>query len=150
MGLSTWASHASPDIAGALHELQKLRQVRHGVEIPSPVVLGTKADYHAACEQAGHPGHLADDIARALIRSVQIAGLRSIQQSVNPTRVVQYLRDPRMRGYARNDHRGPTDVPIVVQAGGRRYIHDGHTRITAAMLKDERAIDARFVDLDGS
>lgn len=147
MSLASW-SKASSSTTSALHRLESLPPVKHGVTPPSPLVVGDKDRYHEACVRAGYPGHLAPEIKDAPIQSVPLTGVRTIQRSVNPERVLQYLRDPSTKPVARNGHNGPVDVPIVVQAGGVRWLHDGHHRCAAAILRGEPSVRARFVDLD--
>lgn len=147
-GLKQWAGKAATSFR-ALSKLGDLPRAKHGVAPPPPLVLDDKEHYHDACEKAGCPGHLAPEIAAAPIMTVPIAGIHTIQGSVNPGRVAQYLHNPGlMPPGARGKHGGPVDTPIVVQANGKRWLHDGHHRAVAGILKGETAIKARFVDLD--
>ena len=150
MGLSSW-SRAPKEQTDAMHRLESLPRVRHGVRPPPPLVVDDKDAYHKACERAGYPGHLAPEIKAAPIREVPVAGVHTIQSSVNPDRVAQYVRDP---GLTREDavgkHGGPIGVPIIVQARGVRWMHDGHHRATAEILRGASTVRARFVDLDGA
>ena len=147
MSLASWSKETSSTMQ-AQHRLESMPHERHGVRPPSPLVVGDKDAYHAACAKAGYPGHLAEQIKVAPVQGVSLKGVRTIQRSVNPERVLHFLRHPGQLGHARNGHWGPVDLPIIVQAGGQRWIHDGHHRATAAILRGESGVRARFVDLD--
>lgn len=147
-GLSSW-SRSPKGQTEAVHRLERLPKVRHGVQPPAPLVVGDKSTYHEACAKAGNAGHLSPDIKAAPIVEVPLAGIHTIQSSVNPDRVLQYLRNPGLTPPdAVGKHGGPVGFPIVVKAGGVRYHHDGLHRMVAAILRGERTIKARFVDLD--
>jgi hypothetical protein len=153
VSLAEWAKRQTdPSIKTALAKLWALPEVEHGVE--PPFAVGNKGTYHQ-----GHMGpdgktrHLSKEIRSAPVIQITMAGLRTIQHSVNPQRVEQYLRDPDMRpaqnrGKTSDGHGGPVDYPIVVQQGGVRYIHDGHHRLTADKLKGDTYAWVRFVNLD--
>lgn len=150
MSLAAWARpKETSSLAPALSRLERLPAARHGVTPPAPLVVGSKDDYHAACARVGHPGHLSEEIARAPIVDVPLRGIHTIQRSVNPDRVAQYLRDPGLTPPdAVGKHGGPVGVPIIVRAEGVLHAHDGHHRLSAAALRGETKIRARFVDLD--
>lgn len=150
MSLSAWAMPAGGTLPQALAKLRELPHAEHGVRPPPPLVVGSKDAYHAACARAGYPGHLAPEIKAAPIVAVDVRGLHTIQQSVKADRVAQYLRNPALTPPdARSEkHGGPVGYPIVVKVGGVRWIHDGHHRLTAMVLRGEAKIRARFVDLD--
>jgi hypothetical protein len=148
-GLSEWSGRRGPDVRQAMIRLESLPQARHGVRPPPPLVVDQKDRYHQACARAGNGGHLSPEIKRAPIEVVQLDGVHTIQGSVNPTRVLQYLRDPELTPRdAVGPHGGPVGYPIVVRAGGIRWLHDGHHRVVANLLRGERSIRARYLDLD--
>src|ERR1700685_2723248 len=128
MSLAAWAGRdRSEDVRLAQVRLESLPVVRHGVKAPPPLVVDQKERYHEACARAGPPGHLSPEIKAAPIEAVPLAGVHTIQGSVNPTRVLQYLRNPGLTPPdAVGKHGGPVGYPIVVKAGGVRWIHDGH------------------------
>jgi len=150
VSLSAWATPAEGSLPEALARLRELPRAEHGLRPPPPLVVGSKDAYHAACVRAGYPGHLAPEIKAAPIVAVDVRGLHTIQRSVKEDRVAQYLRDPGLtpKNAVSEKHGGPVGYPIVVQAGGVRYLHDGHHRTVAEVLRGGTQIRARFVDLD--
>ena len=148
--ISQWAER-DPKMRRALSALAQLPRVKHGAQVPPPLIPGDKDRYHAACEQAGHPGHLAPEIAKAPIIEVVLGPFRCVQHSVNPDRVAQYLHKPNLvpKG-ARGEHGGLIDLPIIVKAGGSVWCHDGTHRLSAAVLHGDKTIRVRYVDLDGA
>jgi hypothetical protein len=138
-----------PQLWELLTRLARLERAPHGVQLPPPLVLGTKEAYHRACADAGFPGHLAPEIRGAPVLLVPLQGVRTIQRSVNPDRVAQYLRNPDlMRPGQLGKHGGLVDLPIVVRAGGVDRIHDGHHRVLSNILRGETSVRARYLDLD--
>jgi hypothetical protein len=89
--------------------------------------------------------------APAPVREVRLDQLHAIQHSVNANRVKQYILDPAMQPVgARNPkHRGLVDYPIVVEHKGVLYIHDGHHRLTADLLKGRETAMVRYVAIRG-
>lgn len=75
--------------------------------------------------------------------------LHSIQHSVKPKRVAQYIEDPGLRppGDLHPKAKTPTDHPVVVEYGGKRYLHDGNHRLTAMLLRGKKEADVRLVKL---
>jgi hypothetical protein len=148
LSLADWVGASDSTVEYALARLAGLRHVEHGVEPPTDVfTIGDKATYHA-----GHEGHLTQEIRNAPIVNIPLQGLRTIQHSVNPARVRQYIDDPDMtprnRSGAVGAHGGPVDYPIVVQQHGIRWIHDGHHRLSAAALSGDVLAKVRLVTLD--
>jgi hypothetical protein len=145
LSLADWAGATDSTVQLALARLEALPHVEHGVE--PPFEIGDKATYHA-----GHEGHLSKQIREAPIRSVPLQGLRTIQHSVNPERVRQYIEDPELLPGARHgavgSHGGPVDLPIIVRQQGTMWVHDGHHRLCAAKLSGDTSAKVRFVDLD--
>lgn len=76
-------------------------------------------------------------IKGSVYREVPVAQLVATQRSVNDERVKQYQSPP-------SPH-----PPIVVQRGGRYYIHNGHHRATAAIKSGQETLRARVACLDG-
>jgi hypothetical protein len=152
MSLGTWARKVDGSLSVAMQRLKALPEVEHGVE-PSMFTIGNKGTYHAARERAGFHGHLSKEIREAPIKTIPLAGLITIQRSVSPERVEQYLQNPEMRpaerrGETSETHGGPIDYPVVVQVAGKRYIHDGHHRLVAAKLSGDSSAPVRFLNLD--
>jgi hypothetical protein len=117
---------------------------RRGAAVPFPFVD----------RKVIHDAHTNEEInaaiAAAPVVDVPLRGLYSIQHSVKPDRVDQYIKDPGMRppGDVHDTARTPTDHPIIVQQGGKKYIWDGNHRSTASYLRGEKTIKARLVDFD--
>jgi hypothetical protein len=89
-------------------------------------------------------------ISKAPVVDVPLKGLRSIQHSVKPDRVHQYLEDPGLRppGDVHSKAGTPVDHPIVIVQGGQRILWDGNHRSTASYLRGDKTIRARVVDFD--
>lgn len=135
--------------ARALKLLAILPRVEHGVALPPPLVLGNKQTYHAG--HGGKHAHLNRRIADAPIQDVPLVGLHTIQTSVKPERVAQYIEDPDIiPPGTKGEHGGPIDLPIVVRQNGGVWVHDGHHRICARVLQGYPTVRARFVDLDAA
>lgn len=85
----------------------------------------------------------------APVTDVPIAGLHSVQEGVYRERVRQYLLHPEMLDQPGRRNRGgyTTDVPIVVEYQGKRYLHDGHHRVVAARMLGEDTVRARVVPI---
>lgn len=144
MSLSLWAKSKAGSKANALAELAELPILAHGVAHPFDYDNGdaykkthTNVEINAA-------------IDRAPIASIPLAGLLGTQHSVKPPQVRKYIEDPDRVPLGTRDpeHGGLIDYPIVVQQDGKRFIHDGHHRLTAAVLMGEKAAKVRFVDFD--
>jgi len=81
---------------------------------------------------------------------VPIEGLNAIQRTLNVERLSKYADDPDAveKGTRASGHGGLVDKPVIVQVGGKRYIHDGHHRIAARKMSGATSVQARIVDLD--
>ena len=148
--ISRWAER-DPGTRRALSKLAQLPRVKHGAEVPKPLIPGDKDSYHEACAKVGYPGHLAPEIAKAPVVDMVLGPFRCVQHSVNPDRVAQYLHKPDLvpKG-ARGEHGGPIDLPIIVKAGGHVWCHDGTHRLSAAVLHGDKSIKVRYCDLDAA
>lgn len=121
---------------------------------PSPTGHGALAPFPYADREEYKSKHSNEAINAAIkaapVVSIPLKGLHAIQHSVKPEQVDRYLHDPTLK-YLGEKHpkaRTPIDHPIVIQSGGKRYIHDGHHRATSALLRGDREFEARFVNLD--
>lgn len=84
----------------------------------------------------------------APIAVVPVGQLNAIQRTINAERLQQHATgsatmSPRAPGSGL-----PRDLPVVVKIRGQLYIHDGHHRLTAAVLKGAPDARVRLVDLD--
>lgn len=114
------------------------------LRVPFPDVA--HADYLAMVRGRGI-ARLVDD---APVERVPLASLTAIQRSVNAERLEQHLDDPDLVPAGARKHGSGMlkDAPVVVRLGGKSYLHDGHHRATAALLRGETHVRARVVDLD--
>ena len=89
-------------------------------------------------------------IAKSPVQAVPLDGLHGIQTSVNRDEVKDFIKDPNSvpRGKMSPRHGGPIDYPVVIQYRGERLIHDGHHRLTAALLRGEKTAMVRLTKLD--
>lgn len=112
-------------------------------EVPFPKVA--RDDYVKAIQGAGVYKRALD----VKPSRVPLAALTAVQRTVNAERLEKHLGDPNLipKG-TKGDHRGLVDHPTVVRLGGKHYIHDGHHRATAALVRGDKDILARVVDLD--
>jgi hypothetical protein len=146
MGLDKWASarDGSKELAKAKLAKMPVSETNKGVKVPFP--FADKAAYkdrfsnseiNAAIESAPH-------------RDVPLDQLHSIQHSVKPERVAQYIDHPDAvpEGAEHPTAKTPIDEPVVVKYGGKLFLHDGHHRSAAALLTGKKSIRARLVDLD--
>lgn len=141
--LRAWAVSRSDPSAARTVGLEPGRLPGTAV-VPFPKV--EHEEYRKMIRGAGIPKR----VETAPVEDVPLASLTSAQRTVNLERLEQHLEDPRL---ARRGSRAPStgmlrDKPVVVRIGGRSYIHDGNHRSTAALLRGERTIRARVVDLD--
>lgn len=117
---------------------------KHGVAVPFP--YADREEY-----KAGHTNReINKAIQRAPVVSVPLRGIYSIQHSVKSDRVKQYLEEPHLRPPAELHPKAhtPVDFPIVIQCGGKRFLHDGNHRCAAAWLSGDKQVNARLVKLD--
>lgn len=144
MSLARWVMAASPSVARAklLAELLPPSPTGRGAEVPFP--YADRSAYESL--HSNHEINAAIEAAPKVI--VPIKGLRAIQHSVKVPKLVEHLTRPREPGARHPDAGTPTDLPIVVQQGGVRYLHDGHHRATAALLMGRKSIRVRLVNFD--
>lgn len=147
VALSKWAYARDPAVGKA-----KLRAVampesptKHGKLVPFPY-KDAKQTYLKDFSNK----EINAAIESAPIRRVALKGLHAIQHSVKVQRLEDYIAHPDIipPGQRHPSHRGKIDEPIVVQYKRVRYIHDGHHRLTAEMLKGATHDDVRFANLD--
>lgn len=133
MSVAAWARGKLPHLAAG-------EESRRPVPFPTVERLAYKA-------VAGLPdAELNARIRAAPVRDVPLAGLVGIQRTVRPEVVRRYVADP--TAPSRMNEHVPTDLPVVVRAGGVDHLHDGHHRSSAALERGDAAIAARYVDLD--
>lgn len=101
-----------------------------------------------------HDKHSNEEINRRIsaspVEDVELRALHSIQHSVKPGRVDQYLKDPGMQapGALHDAAKTPVDYPVVIKQGGKLILWDGNHRSTASYLRGDKTIRARVVDFD--
>lgn len=144
--LSLFARAHDPEIDEAIKRLDALplSSTGHGSAVPWPVVdKKIYKDHFSNIE-------LNQAIENAPVRVIPLKDLHAIQHSVKPRQVANYIKHPNQipQGQRHPEHGGLVDIPIVMQYKNRRYIHDGHHRLTAAHLMGERHHVARLVNLD--
>ena len=147
MDASEWAKRVdkNPKESKALAAVSTLPKSPKPGRVLVPFEVGSN-DYDRAIGK----GSLKRRIAEAPVERVPTGKLvTNGQKSVRVDQLEHYISRPNASG---SDHGGKgthgTDHPIVVKIGGRHIIYDGHHRATAAVLRGEKAIDARVVDLD--
>lgn len=143
-GLRAWAAKRADPVSARLAGLEPGRYPGT-VAVPLPRI--EHGAYKALIQGAGIPKR----VEAAPVVRVPIGELTAIQGSVNAERLQRHLEDPRLipKG-ARTPSSGMLkDRPVVVRLGDKSYLHDGHHRVLAAMLRGERDIKARVVDLEG-
>jgi hypothetical protein len=148
MDARAWAKkvEANPEESKALVRLGKLEPSdKPGrVKVPFPV-SPEKSPYDKVI---GHKS-LQKRIADAPVKDVPVSKIHSNgQKSVRVDQVEHYIGDPDATPHSHGG-KHPVDHPIIVKVGGKSYAYDGHHRVTAATLRGEKSIKARFVDLDG-
>jgi hypothetical protein len=148
MSLGVWMDRVENDpTVGAVRKLGELPEsrTRHGAQVPWS--FRNRKAYKGAVP----PSAIRAAIREAPIEDVDLTDpkLFSIQHSVSRERVREYLDNPDLaKGRVNPKSKTPADVPIVIQYGGERFIHDGNHRLTAAYLEGRTTEPARLVDLD--
>ena len=88
-------------------------------------------------------------IELAPVVEIPLKDLTSAQHSVKERLVSYYIDFPDAKTGSVHPKSGtPTDVPVVMQKDGIRTLWDGNHRTTAAWCRGDKAIPARFVNLD--
>lgn len=130
--------------AGALARLHDMPDAAHGASVPFS--FADKSTYKS--EFSNKQINKAIN-APAPIETVKLTELHSIQHSVAPARVKQYIVNPALvpSGARSDKHHGLVDYPIVIEFRGVKYIHDGHHRLTALWLRGKSTAQVRFVKL---
>lgn len=139
-----WAAATDTGVgrARAMLDLLPPSETGHGLAVPFP--FKDRTGYQAGRDNK----QINAAIERAPIVTVPLAGLYAIQHSIRESKVLYHLEHPRSPGALHPDAGTPVDRPIVVQAGGVRYIHDGHHRLSADKLRGMQSAKVRLVDLD--
>jgi hypothetical protein len=146
--LARWADKAKKGVdpveARALAKLSKLppKEGKPG-RVLSPIEKGEDAPYDKVVDH----DEMHRLIKKAPVERVLLKGLVSNgQESVRTDQVAHYISNKGDKGTRHG--KASTDHPIVVRVGGKEVVFDGHHRVTAAMLRGEKDIRARHVDLD--
>jgi len=115
----------------------------HGCAVPFP--YADREEYKALASNR----EINAKIKSAPIEDVSLKDLQAIQHSVKPARVKQYIHHEggAQIGELHPKAHTPVDHPVVVVANGKKYLHDGHHRATAAALRGEKTVKARVVRL---
>lgn len=118
---------------------------KHRIAVPWP--FRDRDTYKAHFEL----GIIRSLIASAPVEHVELDSLYAIQRTVSLARALEYVFAPQLAKGRVNESTGtPSDLPIVVLYGGRRYIHDGHHRLTVTKLSGATTARVRVVDLDAA
>lgn len=112
-----------------------------------PFATVARAEYLAKLKPFGSIAKRTHDAPIALVNLHELTG---IQETINAERLDQHRTDPKMipPGTRAAGHGMLIDRPVVVRVGGQLFIHDGHHRLTAAVLRGATSAKVRFVDLD--
>jgi hypothetical protein len=86
----------------------------------------------------------------AMTEEVPIAKLHAVQSGVSPAKVRGLIHHP--EAFDRPGHTTESglldDLPIVVQFGGKMYLHDGHHRVVAQRMLGRTTVKARVVKIE--
>src|SRR5580698_666688 len=86
------------------------------------------------------PQALSEAIRASEEREIPLSLLRSTQHTVKDVRLAEIALGINPRAHS----------PIVIERGGRYFVHNGHHRATLASMRGERTMRARVVHLDAS
>lgn len=115
----------------------------HGVAVPFP--FRDRSEYKSLHSNR----EINQRIRSAPIVDIPMKGLFSVQHSVKPKLVSYYIdHGGPMEGRVHPKTGTPQDYPIILQQNGVRWVYDGNHRTTAAYLRGEKSIQARFVNFD--
>lgn len=83
-------------------------------------------------------------------KKIELSDLVATQPTVDPDEVAWFVDNPAFRAPVgtRNKFGLLIDLPLVVQRGGQELIHDGHHRLSAAVVRGEQTAEVRYLDLD--
>jgi len=145
-GLSSWTDANAPHRQEAKEKIESLpmSSTAHGKAVPFP--FADKTEYKKDFSNS----EINQAITNAPKRTIAIDGLHAIQHSVKESRVKDYIDCPNEvpEGQRHPVHRGVIDTPIVISYKSKRYIHDGHHRLTGMKLAGKKDALVRYVDLD--
>ena len=139
MSLAKWAR--SNDVESASDELDSLPVVRDNGRVMHPFPFADRGGYQGDITDEQN---IKDAIRVAPMREVALDSLHAIQESVWPQWVRNYFD---AEGAPARDHK-TSARPVVIERGGKRYIYDGHHRLTAKKLLGAKSAEVRYVDLD--
>lgn len=146
---SASAKSFTTDARGTLARVTNSLDMRRGDGEPVPWPVYDGLSY-------GDDGVLSREqfvamVEKAPIVPVPLRALIATQPTVDPNEVDSLAdgRGNRAHPGKRNKFGLLIDRPIVVQRGGKLYIHDGHHRLAAADKKGDQSAPARLVNLDG-
>jgi hypothetical protein len=143
--LSKWAKakDVDPAEARALARLGELPPSDKPGRVLVPFPVGDDSPYDKVI---GHKG-LHKRIEAAPVKKVPIGTLvTNGQKSVRVDQTAHYVSNKGEKGTKHGT--ADTAYPIVVRVGGKNVVMDGHHRATAAWLRGEPRVEAKYVDLD--
>lgn len=144
MNLAAWAQAVDTGVSRAklLADMLPPSETGHGSAVPFPFL--DRKGYQA--------GRTNKEINAAIHEApktiVPLEGLHAIQHSVKPEKLRYHLEHPRASGVFHPDAGTPVDLPVIIQANGIKYIHDGHHRLTVDKLRGMKSARVRLVDFD--
>lgn len=145
--LSQWARARAPKVvrAKSCADALPMADNHKGKAVPFPYLDRAAYKEHFTNRQ------INEAIEKAPIKSVPLTGLHAIQHSVKASKVKDYISEPDAvpKGARDPKHKGLVDYPIVIEWDGKRFIHDGHHRLTALKLSGKKAAKMRLVSLGG-
>lgn len=146
--LRTWAHKYDPRVQRAKATLatMPIASSGHGAAVPWPYVDRNEVKKYFSNRDINKA------IIKAPIESIDIRHdpeLFAIQHSVKAPQVAFYLDHPESKpeGHMNDRSKTPDDVPVVIAYDGKRYIWDGHHRLTAEWLRGASDADVRLVVL---
>lgn len=146
MSLAAWAHSKDPAVDDAKQKLAAIpmSETGHGAQVPFPFANKNEIKSKFSNREINHA------IRKASVTKISLKGLHSIQHSVHPKHVEEYIDHPNLipKGQQHASAKVPVDHPTVIEYGGKRYLWDGNHRLTAKVLLGERDADVRLVKLD--
>lgn len=111
-----------------------------------PFQTTDRAEYKRAMEGK----NMAELTHKATVTTLPFDVIHATQKRVSHERLAGHLSGDLRRHTGRQSKSGALiDLPIAVKMGGKIYLQDGHTRLTAQFLQGARAARVRLIDLDG-